>query len=95
MRLQYRLSEFYHYYLSTKQNPVHNADVEFAQRLHRELESRGRLGWTGRLPPGRSLGRGPAPILFDQLRSLGDGDFGQSPDRRSLSLPGDPEPARQ
>ena len=48
MRLQHCLSEFYHYYLSTKQNPVHNADVEFAQRLHRELEFRGRLGWTGK-----------------------------------------------
>ena len=37
--------KFYHYYLSTKQNPVHNADVEFAQRLYRELESRGREPW--------------------------------------------------
>ena len=45
MRLQYCLSGFYHYYLSTKQNPVHNADVEFAHRLYRELESRGREPW--------------------------------------------------
>ena len=58
MRVQHCLSGFYHY-LSTKQNPFHAKDIEFAQRLYRELESRGREPWLDwqEVPPFFSEGK--------------------------------------